>query len=518
MNSTPDAGSSRTIFLASFLTIFAAGVGFAVRGAILNDWAVQFDFTKSDLGEITGAGLFGFGIVIIGSSLILDRVGYKPILMLAFVFHLLAGLLMLAATAAGKDYAFQCLYWGNFLFSMGNGLCEAAVNPLVATLYPRQKTHYLNILHASWPGGLIAGGLLAYCFTGFLGEAPLITKLRWEIPMGMFLVPVLLYGGMLATKKLPESEAAASGVSTGEMLAQFASPVLLLLLVIHAMVGYVELGTDSWITNIMGNVIKGNAILLFIYTSGLMFVLRFFAGPIVERINPLGLLTVSAVLGYVGLTMLSRAEAVGTCFVAATIYGLGKTFLWPTMLGVAGERFPRGGAIVMGTMGGIGMLSAGLLAGPIIGWEQDNYASQHLKDKAPHTYREYVSTTMNKVLFLPEISGLDASKIGVLTDNGKGLEQDLKVVSEAKTKPKDAEQIKELSAWWEHVQGEAEKDRKPVEEASIYGGRKALEITAYVPLTMAVLYLLLVLYFRATGGYKQIELQHHQATGAMSEM
>lgn len=518
--SPSDNGGSRTIFLASFLTIFAAGVGFAVRGAILNDWADQFGFTKTELGTITGGGLTGFGIVIIFASLFLDKVGYKPILMAAFVLHLLSAVLTLAATpvyaSMGRDATFACLFWGMMLFSFGNGLCEAAVNPLVATLYPKQKTHYLNILHASWPGGLIVGGLLAYCFCG---EAPMVTKLRWEIPLGTFIIPVLLYGGMIAFKKLPESEASKAGVSTGEMLAQFASPILLLLLVIHAMVGYVELGTDSWITNIMDNVVQEKAILLFIYTSALMFVLRFFAGPIVERINPLGLLAVSGLLGYVGLTMLSKADAVGAAFLAASVYALGKTFLWPTMLGVAGERFPRGGAIVMGTMGGIGMLSAGLLGGPGIGYKQDYYAAQQLKAESRDTFARYESSKQNQFLFFPAIAGLDGTKVATLKNDGKDLERDFKIVSEAKEKPPVAEEIEELHEWWvDTAQPHAAADKPPVIEAGIYGGRKALELTAYVPLTMAVLYLLLVLYFRATGGYKQIELGHHMAEGPMSEM
>lgn len=510
--------SSRTIFLASFLTIFAAGVGFAVRGAILNDWADQFGFTKTELGTITGGGLVGFGLVIILSSLILDRVGYKPILMLAFLLHLMSAALTLAASpvyaSSGKDATFACLYWGMFLFSIGNGLCEAAVNPLVATLYPKQKTHYLNILHASWPGGLIVGGMLAYWFCG---ENATISRLRWEIPMATFLVPVVLYGLMIAFKKLPESEAAAAGVSVGQMIAQFASPILLVLLVLHAMVGYVELGTDSWITNIMENVVKDKAILLFVYTSALMFILRFFAGPIVERINPLGLLAVSGVLGFVGLTMLSKADAVGAAFLAASVYALGKTFLWPTMLGVAGERFPRGGAIVMGTMGGIGMLSAGLLGGPMIGYKQDYFASAHLEKHAAPVFERYKAESTNKQLFLPEISGLDGSKVGVLKNGGKDLERDFKIVSEAKEKPKVAAEIEKMHAWWQTAKTTAEADKKPVEEAGIFGGREALRITAYVPAAMAVLYFLLVIYFRLTGGYKQIEL-HHQAEGAMSEM
>src|SRR5687767_8633883 len=158
----PERGTinQRQIFLASFMTLIAAGIGFAVRGAILRDWAAQFGFTKSDLGTITGGGLVGFGVTIILCSIFADRIGYRALLLGAFVLHLLSAIITLSATPVynateSKETTYWCLYIGMFMFALGNGLCEAAINPLVATLYPKQKTHYLNILHAGWPGGLV---------------------------------------------------------------------------------------------------------------------------------------------------------------------------------------------------------------------------------------------------------------------------------------------------------------------------------------------------------------------------
>src|SRR6478672_7929522 len=405
----------RRIFIASFLTLIAAGIGFAVRGGILGDWGAQFGFTKSELGSITGGGLAGFGITIIICSFFADQVGYKTLLIGAFVLHVLSAVLTLAATpvfnAAGKDATYWTLYVGMFMFALGNGLCEAAINPLVATLFPKNKTHYLNILHAGWPGGLILGGVLAYLF---VGEKAKIAQLRWEIPMAFFLVPVLWYGIIIIKERFPISEARAAGIKFGEMLAQFAAPVLLFLLFLHALVGYVELGTDSWIPNIMAGFFPNSSILLLVYTAGLMFVLRFFAGPIVEHINPLGLLFVSAVLACIGLftmgSMLAAASAFGI-LVAATIYGVGKTFFWPTMLGVVGERFPKGGALAMGAMGGVGMLSAGLLGGPGIGYTQDVYASAELKAKAPAIYEKVEAETPNRFLFFAPVHGFEGTRV-----------------------------------------------------------------------------------------------------------
>ncbi|MCA9041052.1 MAG: MFS transporter, partial [Planctomycetaceae bacterium] len=448
------------LFIASFLTLIAAGMGFAIRGAILDDWSIQFGFTKGELGGITGGGLVGFGVIIIFFSLFTDTVGYKPLMILAFIMHVLSAVLTLAATpiyaSMGKEATFQCLYWGMFMFAIANGLCETVINPLTANLYPKQKTHYLNILHAGWPGGLIVGGILAYLVCG---DGAALQHLRWEIPMMFFLIPAVIYGLIILKEKFPESEAKAAGVSYGRMFSIFASPVFLLLLLLHAMVGYVELGTDSWITNIMENVIPGNAILLFIYTSGLMFVLRFFAGPIVEKVNPVGLLLGSAVLGCIGLLFLSAAETAMAILAAATVYGLGKTFLWPTMLGVVGERFPQGGAISMGALGGIGMLSAGLLGGPGIGYKQDYFASQQLQEESQETYDEFKSGSEKGFLFFPEIAGLDGEKVGVLKEKKK--ENESEMTEDEKTK---------LAL---------------VESASLFGGRQALKYTAVVPFMMA---------------------------------
>jgi MFS family permease len=485
-----DEARNRRLFIASFMTLIAAGMGFAVRGAILSEWAGQFGFTKSELGQITGLGLAGFCIGILIGSPIADKIGYKALMIAAFALHVGSGIVTLAAAPAfgeggpeGKAAVMNILWIGMTMFAVANGVCESVINPLVATLYPRQKTHYLNILHAGWPGGLILGGLIAYMF---VGNKAVISQQPWEMSLGLYLIPTLIYGVMVFRDKFPQSEASAAGVDFGTMLKEFAQPMLLFLFLLHAMVGYVELGTDSWITDIMNNVISGKATLLFIYTSAIMFVLRFFAGPIVERINPVGLLFASAVLGACGLYWLGKittsdAVAAGTAgtavFLAATVYGVGKTFLWPTMLGVVGERFPRGGALTMGMIGGIGMLSAGLLGGPGIGYKQDYYAAEKLKETSPATFEAYKSATPNQFLALPEITGLDGKKTGAVKDK----------------KEKTGEPLT--------------KEEQLVFDAGLYGGGMALQWTAAVPAAMAVGYLLLVVYFRMKGGY-QVEVLH----------
>lgn len=566
MKSDVAVANPQRLLWAGFMAILASGVGFSLRAGILAQWGEKYGFTQTELGAITGGGLTGFGIIILISALIADKFGYGKLMITAFLMHLISAGLTLAAGAAyvagGKPAAFQCLFWGMFLFAVGNGIAEAVVNPLVATLFPTKKTHYLNILHAGWPGGLIAGGLLSF----FLNSKDIFGQpVMWQVQIALFLIPVALYGLMMLGQHFPRSEASQQGVSYVSMLRELGmlgaaiiclllglffyndlgglfeqylgsrmwgpaiaagvwlafsfvtgfhvGPIILaVLLITHALVGYVELGTDSWITKITGAIMSSeqNGRLLFVYTSALMFALRFFAGPIVERISPLGLLCAGGVLGATGLTLLSSAETVLVCVIAATVYACGKTFLWPTMLAVVSEQFPKGGAITIGAVGGVGMLSAGLLGGPGIGFKQDYFASKQLKE-SPAVYERYKAPNENEFLGFKTV-GLDGTKVGVLEDGGKEAVRALALLEqEQPPNPEAIAKQKDLVSWWDSVKGTADEDKGLVTGASLFGGRMALRLTAAVPAAMAAIYLLLIFYYQARGGYQQVHLEKGQA-------
>lgn len=516
-DSQPVAPNAYRLLYAGFMAILASGVGFSVRGGVLKQWADAFGFTMTELGTITGGGLAGFGLVIIVTSLLADKIGYGMIMIAAFVLHFLSAVLTLGAPAAfeagGKEAAYWCLFSAMLIFSIGNGLCEAVVNPLTATLFPKNKTHYLNILHAGWPAGLVLGALASFFMSGNVspsGEV-LTPPVDWKIQMSLFLIPVIAYGVMLFGQKFPRSEAAAVGLSIGQMVKTLIAPLFLALLLIHAMVGYVELGTDSWITKITGSIMGSNArgLALFIYTSTLMFFLRFVAGPIVHRISPLGLLLTSALLGAAGLTLLGRAEDVMACIIAATVYACGKTFLWPTMLAVGSERFPKAGAVGIGLLGGVGMLSAGLLGGPAIGFQQDYYASRQLREESTETYTRYKADKENSFLGATTI-GLDGAKVKVLEDGGHELERAVQLYE--KQGKSDANTTK-LAEWWQGASAHAADDKPLVTRAGVFGGRKALKLTASLPLTMAGCFLFLIICFRMAGGYKAIHLESPESLG-----
>jgi MFS family permease len=528
---------------AGFMAILAEGVGFSLRAGILGQWAQQYGFTMTELGQITGGGLTGFGVIIIISSLVADKIGYGTLMFTAFILHFASAAVMLGAGAAfamgGKAGVLNCLTASTFLFAMGNGLCEGVANPLVASLFQKNKSKYLNILHAGWPAGLILGALAAYFMTGGEGGKPI----AWQVQMCLFLIPVVGYGFMLFGQKFPKSEASEHKVKYSDMLKELGffgaliicfllalwlqnictalklpafvgwvgggillltfglctkfTPgyfLMVLLLIIHAMQGYVELGTDSWVSNITGSLLKSprSGLLLFAYINGLMFALRFFAGPIVHKISPLGLLFSSTVLASIGLQLLGHSDAAAFCVIAASVYAIGKTFMWPTLLAVASERFPKGGAITIGAMGGAGMLCAGLLGGPGIGFNQDSNAAAKLQAENPAVYDRYKADAANSFLFF-STTGLDGAKVGVLENNGQDIDTDPNLAS--------------LKTWWATAKNTAADDKATVEAAELHGDKAALNITSVIPGIQAFILLCILFYFRAKGGYKQVHIE-----------
>jgi MFS family permease len=537
-NATLKAGATAPnamrLLWAGFLAILATGIGFGIRGGILATWAGEFGFTGAQLGAIGGAGLTGFCFGVIIGGLVVDKIGYGKLIVTAFVLHLLSAFVTFAAMPGqAQATAYMFLYLGTFIFALANGTLEAVANPLVSTLFPNNRTHYLNILHASWPAGLVIGGLIGW----ILGDG---LQVSWKIQLGLFLVPTVLYGIAFMGQPFPKSEASAKGLSVGEMLKDvgvlgalvacflvglffkdqlggilvfftgspfFASAtwgylcwgvafvlllmvgvktnfsvgsvLLFVLFVTHSMVGAVELGTDGWIQNITGNILTpAQGKILFVFTSLLMFSLRFCA-DFIERslkISPIGLLFICAMLAVIGLRMVSGIDTFAGAMIALSVYAIGKTFFWPTMLAVVGDRFPRTGAVAMSMMGGIGMMSAGLLGGPGLGYAKDRFTAEHLQTSAPAIYEQYKAPTPSRFLFLDEVHGLDGTKL-----------------SEAQTAAVKTP------------------DQQTVASASIVGDRQTLVADSYIPAAMAAVYLVLFFYFRTIGGYKTVQIETSRA-------
>jgi len=515
----------KRLLWAGFVAILAAGVGFGIRGGIFANWAADFGFSGAQLGAIGGAGFTGFCFGIMIGGVVVDKIGYGKLVMAAFLFHLVSAFITFGATQGqDADTAYQFLFWGMFVFALANGTLEAVANPLVATLFPENRNHYLNILHASWPLGMILGGMVGWFLGGDGGWG-------WKGQLALYLVPTLVYGVMFMGQKFPQSEASAKGLKFGEMLkdvgilgglvvsfmlylffqgtlapffeAGSSAPrmislaiglatllaigsmtkfsmghwLIFVLFITHALVGAVELGTDGWIQNITGAILsEQEGKMLFVFTSLVMFLLRFCAHFIEEKagLNPISLLFICAVLGCVGLNLVSAVTAFGPALGALLVYAIGKTFFWPTMLAVVGDRFPATGAVAMSLMGGIGMMSAGLIGSPGLGYFKDRYAAEELNKADAALYADWKNTeTKSSFLQFEAVEAIDAKRL----EEAKGTAVDERTEAQA-----------------------------TVVAADIEGNRRTLKVDSLIPGAMAVIYLFLIFYFRAKGGYKPVEI------------
>jgi MFS family permease len=360
----------RRLFVASCISLIASAFSFVIRQDVLPAWGRSFDLSATHLGVIGGMAFWGMAVAMVIGSFVVDALGMKRMLGLAFFCHLIGTVGTLATpylTGMGlSPYLVLCV--GTFLVGSANGLVEIGINPLAATLYPTEKTHRLNILHAWWPGGMMLGGVLALAISWFLGlevggggSTPGQTMLGWQVKTALILVPMLIYGTLFLMEPFPVTERVASGVSTGQMLKEALRPMFLLWAFCMMLTAATELAPQGMQSLVLEKTAGMNGTMILIYTSLMMFILRHFAGPIAHRLSPVGMLTGSAVLSAVGLYALSFAYSFTTAIAAATIFGLGITYFWPTMLGVTAERFPRGGAFLLGLMGFVGNMSIAMV-------------------------------------------------------------------------------------------------------------------------------------------------------------
>lgn len=494
------AAPNKMLFLACFMSIVTTSFSFVLRALTLPQWEAEFNLTKTQVGEIAGVGLWPFAISIVLFSLIIDRVGYKNSMIFAFICHVSSA----AITFFADGYTM--LYIGTFIMALGNGTVEAVVNPAVASMFPKQKTKWLNFLHAGWPAGLVLGGVLAL----LMGP-----EVHWKLKVILVLLPAVTYAVMMLPHKFPLNERVKAGVSYLEMLKEvgiggaliivalivfqigsvfgwsttanvvttlaivgvfgfyvrsFGQPLFIVMLLIMLPLATTELGTDSWITDLMSPEMLKIGLQpgwILVYTSVIMVALRFSAGKIIHRITPLGLLSVCCVIAAGGLFLLSASSGI-MILVAATVFGLGKSFFWPTMLGVVAERFPKGGALTLNITGGVGMIGAGVIGAVILGFFQDKTTDINLKqyDANNNTALHSTYVTQEKKSIFGDYQSVNLAKL-----------------SEAPEKEKQS-----VIA----IQDDAKKD--------------ALKTVALFPIGMLICYLLLSFYFKSKGGYKAVVL------------
>lgn len=488
------------LFWGCFIALIATAFGFIIRALIIDDWAQDFNLTETQKGELLGVGLWPFAISIVLFSLIIDRVGYRNAMWFGLACHVVSAVVTIFASS------YWMLYIGTFIVALGNGTVEAYINPVVATLFKRDKVKWLNILHAGWPGGLVLGGIL----TLMLGSGT-----AWEVKVGLLMIPVAAYALMLWNKHFPVQERVAAGVSYKEMLGEvgilgmliisllvfreigrifdfpawlsavlalaatgwfstitrsLGRPLFIFLLLVMMLLATTELGVDSWVTDLMAGEMGKLGIApgwLLVYTSAIMMVLRFFAGPLVHRFSPLGLLAICSVLAAGGLLFLSNATGM-LILAAATLYGVGKSFFWPTSLGLVAEQFPRGGALTLNAVAAVGMLAVGIVGAPFLGFFQDQQVQAIVQEIDQEQGTAYYNTYV-----VQEKTGIFGSYRGL-----------------------DSDRVAQAPA----------EDRAALDGVKVDAKKDALGTVAIFPMIMFVCYLILIIWFRKRGGYKPVEI------------
>jgi MFS family permease len=354
----------------SSLALVMAGVNAAVRANIAADLQRTFldpiDKVHSAemIATVLGVPFLGFAITIAIGSPMLDYIGMRLLLPLSgLLFTIGTVLMMFAGDISTGPGVYTTLYTGAAIAGVGWGMVETVINPLIAVLYPEEKTAKLNLLHAWWPGGLVIGGVL--------GVAMSSVGLGWQAKLVMALIPAIAVIALSIGPAYPPTERVAAGVSAMDMFRELANPMFLVFFLSMFLTAASELAPGQWVDFALSRTVHMPGILLLVYVSGLMFVMRHFAGALVHKLSSIGLLWVSCLLAALGLVALSYANSPVTGLLAATLWGVGVCYMWPTMLGASSERFPRGGALLMGLMGTAGTLSTRVVL-PLMGSVYDN--------------------------------------------------------------------------------------------------------------------------------------------------
>lgn len=329
------------LFIGSCLALLVTSLSFGIRAGILSKLGTDFSLTATQLGTIAATAFWGFPLAVIIGGMVVDFIGMKRLLELAFFFHL-AGIL-LTIFAGG----FWSLFFSTLLVGIANGTVEAACNPLVTTLYPDKKTTKLNHFHLWFPGGIVIGTLISFYFSKF--------EIGWQVQVGTMLIPTIIYGFLFLKLKFPVTERVAAGVSTSEMYKSLGNPLFLFMIICMFGTAITELFTGQWIDVLLRNV-TDNAILILTVTTLVMVIGRGFAEPIVHRLSPTGVLLISAILSASGLYLLGHTSG-NALFMGAVVFGMGVCFFWPTMLGFVAEYLPKTGAVGLNLMGGAGMFA-----------------------------------------------------------------------------------------------------------------------------------------------------------------
>ena len=338
---------NKKLFNASCFALITTAMTFAVRAKIELVFREDYGLTLEDIGIAFGPAFYGFTLAMIIGGFMVDLFGMKKIMNIAFITHL-GGIVL---TLFARD--FTLLFLGTLLIGIGNGMVEAACNPLIATLYPNEKTKMLNRFHVWFPGGIVIGSVLGFLIVDIMG-------LSWMVLVGSLFIPLAIYIYLFAGQKFPPTDRVTSGVTYNEMLkASFANPLFWFIGFCMLLTASTELATTQRISSLLEETVS-NPILILAFINGIMMLGRLFAGDVVHKLSITKMLLFSSIFSFLGLLWLSSATGASS-FLAAGVFAIGVCYFWPTMLSFVAEKIPNSGALGLSLMGGLGMFSVSIV-------------------------------------------------------------------------------------------------------------------------------------------------------------
>jgi MFS family permease len=373
------------LFLGSCFALITTAMAFAIRAGILNKLGADFQLTDTELGYINQMAFLGFPIATMIGGPLYNAIGPKKIGFVAFFAHLLGIVLTLSATG------FWSLFISTFFIGFANGTVEAAFNPLIAQMYPDNKTTMLNKFHVWFPGGIVIGSLISQAMSG----------MSWQSQIAVMLIPTAVYGFLFFGQTFPEHKNEESGSSAINIKAML-SPLYLFMIFCMFLTATTELGTQQWVEKLLGQA-GAQPLIILAMVTGLMAVGRFFAGPIIHRLNPTGVLLCSAIFATLGIFLMSSAQG-GMTYVSAVVFAIGVCYFWPTMIGFVAEYIPKAGAFGMSIMGGAGMFATSIFQ-PVIGGWLDSARAEALASGKTAEAAELTAgqATLSNIVILPII-------------------------------------------------------------------------------------------------------------------
>lgn len=355
MNSGIDAAplNRGRIFIVTLMALFTAGAAVSMRAAtavqMQSEYLAPLDAATAGerLATALGAAFLGFAITLLLVSAVLARIGFGRALAGAAILMTLGFAIVAGADALGIS-TYTALLIGMVVQGLGWGLVETVINPLTSALYPEDRVGRLGILHAWYPAGLVGGALF--------GLAIDHAGLPWRWNMVPLAVLCVIFGALSLREKLPPVSASTDApVTPGEMLkATIQNPTIFVWVILMMFTASTEFAPGQWLDVALTQIVGMRGVLVLAYVSGLMFVMRHFAGPLVKRLGNIGLLISSSCFAAAGLFALGSADSPATVLGAATVWGFGVAYFWPTMLATVAERYPRSGTMVFGLMGSAG--------------------------------------------------------------------------------------------------------------------------------------------------------------------